>query len=278
MKIFTLVVAAHGLAIASGCGQGGVRGSTAPAIDTSQPIHEQRFVRIGGIDQWISVRGFDRRNPILLYIHGGPGFPAMPTSWYYQRGWEEYFTVVQWDQRGAGKTYVANDPAAVATTMTPDRMIADAEEMIGWLRREFGKKKIFVLGHSWGSYLGLKIAQRHPEWLHAYIGMGQITDAMESERRGWRFAMDRARQSSNQEAVRDLQSIAGYAQGNQPLKWKDVELQRKWLNFYGARFVGASALIMRSSAQLWRRSMVTRTSSRSGWRVTSLKRPCCRRS
>jgi len=207
-------------------------------IVTPEGVERLQKVRIGGIDQWISVRGFDRRNPILLYIHGGPGFPAMPTSWYYQRGWEEYFTVVQWDQRGAGKTYVANDPAAVATTMTPDRMIADAEEMIGWLRREFGKKKIFVLGHSWGSYLGLKIAQRHPEWLHAYIGMGQITDAMESERRGWRFAMDRARQSSNQEAVRELQSIAGYAQGNQPLKWKDVELQRKWLNFYGGAVRG----------------------------------------
>jgi pimeloyl-ACP methyl ester carboxylesterase len=207
-------------------------------IVTPEGVERLQKVRIGGIDQWISVRGFDRRNPILLYIHGGPGFPAMPTSWYYQRGWEEYFTVVQWDQRGAGKTYVANDPAAVATTMTPDRMIADAEEMIGWLRREFGKEKVFVLGHSWGSYLGLKIALRHPEWLHAYIGMGQITDAMESERRGWRFAMDRARQSSNQEAVRELQSIAGYAQGSQPLKWKDVELQRKWLNFYGGAVRG----------------------------------------
>jgi pimeloyl-ACP methyl ester carboxylesterase len=207
-------------------------------IVTPEGVERLQKVRIGGIDQWISVRGFDRRNPILLYIHGGPGFPAMPTSWYYQRGWEEYFTVVQWDQRGAGKTYVANDPAAVATTMTPDRMIADAEEMIGWLRREFGKEKIFVLGHSWGSYLGLKIAMRHPEWLHAYIGMGQITDAMESERRGWRFAMDHARRSSNQEAVRELQSIAGYAQGNQPLKWKEVELQRKWLTFYGGAVRG----------------------------------------
>jgi pimeloyl-ACP methyl ester carboxylesterase len=207
-------------------------------IVTPEGIERLEKVRIGGIDQWISVRGFDRRNPILLYIHGGPGFPAMPTSWYYQRGWEEYFTVVQWDQRGAGKTYVTNDPVAVATTMTPDRMIADAEEMIGWLRKQFGKDKIFVLGHSWGSYLGLKIAHRHPEWLHAYIGMGQITDAMESERRGWRFAMDRARRSNNEAAVRELQSIAGYAQSNQPLKWRDIELQRKWLNFYGGAVRG----------------------------------------
>lgn len=207
-------------------------------IVTPEGVERLEKVRIGGIDQWISVRGIDRRNPILLYVHGGPGFPAMPTSWYYQRGWEEYFTVVQWDQRGAGKTYVANDPAKVAPTMTAERMIADVEEMIGWLRKEFGKEKIFVLGHSWGSYLGLEIAQRHPEWLHAYIGMGQVTDAMESERRGWQFAMDRARRSQNEEAVRELQSIAGYAQNDRPLEWKDVELQRKWLNFYGGAVRG----------------------------------------
>jgi pimeloyl-ACP methyl ester carboxylesterase len=162
----------------------------------------------------------------------------MPTSWYYQRGLEEYFTVVQWDQRGAGKTYLANDPKVVGPTMTPQRMIADAEEMIGWLRREFDKKKIFVLGHSWGSYLGLEIARRHPEWLHAYIGMGQITDSLESERRGWRFAMDEARRADNEQAVRELKSIEGYAQGNGPLQWKDVEVQRKWLGFYGGAVRG----------------------------------------
>src|SRR5215468_10673187 len=104
-------------------------------IVTPEGVEPLQKVRIGGIDHWISVRGFDCRNPILLYINGGPGFPAMPTSWYYQRGWEEYFTVVQWDQRGAGKTYVANDPKIVAPTLTPQRMVADTEEMIGWLRK-----------------------------------------------------------------------------------------------------------------------------------------------
>jgi pimeloyl-ACP methyl ester carboxylesterase len=207
-------------------------------IVTPEGIDRLEKVRIGGIGQWISVRGLDRRNPILLYIHGGPGFPAMPTSWFYQRGWEEYFTVVQWDQRGAGKTYVANNPKVVGPTMTRERMIADAEEMIGWLRKQFHKKRIFVLGHSWGSYLGLEIARRHPQWLHAYIGMGQITDSLESERRGWRFAMENARRTHNQQAVRELQSIAGYAQGNRPLQWKDVELQRKWLGFYGGAVRG----------------------------------------
>lgn len=95
-------------------------------------------VRIGGIDQWVSIRGSDRRNPVLLMLHGGPGWVSMPTSWYFQRGWEEYFTVVQWDQRGAGKTYAANEPSVIAPSMTREQMVADAGEMVAWLRREFG--------------------------------------------------------------------------------------------------------------------------------------------
>jgi proline iminopeptidase len=117
-------------------------------------------------------------------------------------------------------------------------MLADAEDMIAWLRKDLGKDKIFVLGHSWGSFVGLHLAQRRPQWLHAYIGMGQITDAVESERRGWAFAMERARQAKNDEAIRELQSIAGYAQANRPLRWKDIERQRKWLNFYGGAVRG----------------------------------------
>lgn len=207
-------------------------------IVTPEGVERLETVRIGGIDQWISVRGVDRRNPILLYVHGGPGYIAMPTSWYFQRGWEEYFTVVQWDQRGAGKTYLANDTETIASTITVGRMVADTEEMVGWLRKEFGKSRIFVVGHSWGSYLGLTIAQRHPDWLHAYIGMGQITDMPESERRGWRFAMDRARETKNEAAVRELQSIAPYAAGGEPIPLEDLYLQRKWLAVFGGVIAG----------------------------------------
>lgn len=217
-------------------------------IATPQGIEETRAVRIGGIDQWISVRGTDRRNPVLLFLHGGPGFVAMPTSWYFQRGWEEYFTVVQWDQRGAGKTYAANDPAKIAPTMTRARMLADAEEMVAFLRKEFGKDRIFLLGHSWGSSLGIQIAQRHPDWLHAYIGIGQITDAMESERRGWQYTMDMAKREGNQEAIRELESIAPYAAPGKPLPLKDLYLQRKWLARYGGAVYGRDGSDAESAA------------------------------
>lgn len=196
-------------------------------------IERLEAVRIGGIDQWVSIRGNDRRNPVLLMLHGGPGWVAMPTSWYFQRGWEEYFTVVQWDQRGAGKTYASNDPARVAPTMTRERMIADSEELVAWLRKEFGKDRIFVLGQSWGSYLGLELAQRRPEWLHAYIGMGQVTNAPESERRGWAWTLQRAKAAGNAEAVAELEALAPYAEGNTPLALENLFKQRKWLNQYG---------------------------------------------
>nr|WP_205746483.1 alpha/beta hydrolase [Dyella soli] len=196
-------------------------------------IDQHEKVRIGGIDQWVSIRGNHRNNPVLLMLHGGPGWVSMPTSWYFQKGWEEYFTVVQWDQRGAGSTYAANDPAALASTVTPDRMIADTVEMAAWLRKTFGQEKIFVLGHSWGSFLGLELARRHPDWLYGYIGIGQMTNMPESERQGWAFAMDEARRAGNKEAVKELQSIAPYAKGTTPEPLSRVMIQRKWLDEYG---------------------------------------------
>lgn len=190
-------------------------------------------VRIGGIDQWVSVRGADRRNPVLLYIHGGPGYVSIPMSWWFSRGWEEYFTIVQWDQRAAGKTYLLNDPAKIAPTLTRERMLADAEEMAAWARASFHKDKIFVLGHSWGSFLGLQLAARHPEWLYAYIGVCQLIDGPENERRGWRFAMDSAQHAGNSEAVRQLEAIAPYGAPGKVIPIEDLYVERKWVGIYG---------------------------------------------
>src|SRR6202050_3848005 len=207
--------------------------SDARKIVTPNGVERLEKVRIGGIEQWVSIRGADKRNPVLLLIHGGPGYVSMPMSWWFTRGWEEYFTVVQWDQRGAGKTYLLNDPTIIGPTMTPERMVADTEEMTTWIRKELGKEKIFVIGHSWGSYLGLELAKLHPELLYAYIGMGQVTDGPESERRGWAFAIDAARQAGNSEAVRQLESIAPYFSPAHPAPLKNIYTQRRWVDFYG---------------------------------------------
>jgi proline iminopeptidase len=94
-------------------------------IVTPNGVERLEKVRIGGIDQWVSIRGTDRRNPVVLHIHGGPGYISIPMSWWFSRGWEEYFTIVQWDQRAAGKSRLLTDPATIAPTLTRERMIAD---------------------------------------------------------------------------------------------------------------------------------------------------------
>ena len=207
-------------------------------IVTPNGVEELRKVRIGGIDQWISVRGRDRRNPILLYLHGGPGFAMMPISWTWQSAWEDYFTVVQWDQRGSGKTYGESDPKVVQPTLTFDRYVADTEELIQWLQLTYGKQKIFLLGHSWGSALGLMVAQKHPEWLHAYVGMGQVTDGARSERLGYEFALDAARRDHNAEAIKALEAIPDYAKPGHPLVLRELYVQRRWLGYYGGVVYG----------------------------------------
>ena len=202
-------------------------------IVSPQGIEETRQVEIGGIRQWISVRGNDRRNPILLYVHGGPGAAEMVESNGYQRPWEDFFTVVQWDQRGAGKTYAANTLAAMVPGMTIDGMVSDTEALIRHLMAIYGKKKIFVLGHSWGSVVGVEIARRHPDWLHAYIGAGQIADMRESESIGYHWALEQARAEGNGKAMRELEALAPYPGPAGQITIERIGAQRTWVMHYG---------------------------------------------
>jgi len=203
-------------------------------------LEELKAIDIGGIKQWISVRGRDPRNPILLFIHGGPGVPEMPASWIYQRDWEDYFTVVQWDQRGSGKTGLSNDPKVVTPTISLDRMVADGEEVTQYLRKTYGKRKIFVLGHSWGSIIGLRIAKAHPEWLHAYIGMGQFIDTAENEKISYDFALKQAHRDNNAQAVKELEALAPYPGPLTPTSIMKLGAQRRWVIHYGGLSLGRS--------------------------------------
>jgi pimeloyl-ACP methyl ester carboxylesterase len=204
----------------------------AQKIVSDNGIEELLPLQVNGTTQWISVRGRDRRNPILLYLHGGPGSPTMPEAYLFQSPWEDFFTVVQWDQRGTGKTYAANDAAALANTITIDQMDADAAEVIQQLRTRYHKEKIFLLGNSWGTVLGLRMAQEHPDWLYAYIGVGQMINAAQSEADGYQFALEQARTHNNQDAVKELEAIGPYP-GSQPITFERVGAQRKWLMYYG---------------------------------------------
>lgn len=197
-------------------------------------VEEQLVVPLGGTRQAITVRGHDRANPILLFIHGGPASPDMGMSWAFQDGWEDYFTVVEWDQRGAGKTFGLNDPAVVAPTMTLDRITEDAAELIGYLKQRYGKRKVIVLGHSWGSIVGANLAHRHPELMYAYVGMGQVVGGVANETENYRQTLEQARARHNDEAVKELEALAPYPNTDGTLPLAKVGTDRKWSMAFGA--------------------------------------------
>lgn len=207
-------------------------------IVTPNGIDKRIAIEVGGTKQWITIRGRDRRNPILLFIHGGPAAPEMPTSWTFQNGWEDYFTVVQWDQRGSGKSYNANDPKAIAPTLTLPRMVQDAAEVVQYLRKTYGKKKIFVLGHSWGSIVGLSLAHEHPEWLYAYVGMGQMINGLEGERLGYAWTLKEAERRGNAKAVKALKAIAPYPEKDGSLPFDKINVERTWSVTFGGLSYG----------------------------------------
>lgn len=206
-----------------------------------------KTVTIGGIPQWISVRGNNPANPILLFVHGGPGSPMMPESWTFQKPWEDFFTVVQWDQRGAGKTFSAAKRQP-DKSMTIAEMQSDAEQLIEWLRQTYGKKKIFLMGHSWGSILGVMVAQHHPEWLYAYIGVGQVVNAEQNEVVGYKQTLAQAEKVGNQEAIRELKALAPYPKPNGITPMKDVLTERKWDVALGGMVYGQSKA---DTSQIW---------------------------
>lgn len=184
--------------------------SKARAIRSPNGIDSLEAVRIGGIDQWIEVRGQDVNNPILLFIHGGPGIAFIPLAASFQGVWEKYFTVVQWDQRGAGKTYTSNDEGILRRTMNIPQMESDTLEVANYLRTRFKREKILVLGHSWGSILGLWLAHEHPEVIYAYVGVGQVINMEQNEKVAYEDALQQARDRHNEQAVKELESIAPY--------------------------------------------------------------------
>ena len=144
-------------------------------------VHEQRFVDIGGIAQWLTVRGDDCRNPVLLFLHGGPGNPLSPYADAVYGAWAKDFTLVQWDQRGAGRTYGKNLPVR---ELEPDEfertplnlvlMAADGIAVVEYLQQRLGQRKVILTGSSWGSALGVEMASLRPDLFHAYVGLSQL--------------------------------------------------------------------------------------------------------
>ena len=140
-----------------------------------QSVEEAGYVAIGGIRQWVTVEGLDCANPVVLIVHGGPGNPNTPFAHNMFASWAKRFTVVQWDQRGSGKTYAESKPAE-DEALTLDRLAQDGVEMARYATQRLGKRKLILMGGSWGSALSVHMAMAAPELFHAYVGTAQLVN------------------------------------------------------------------------------------------------------
>ncbi len=198
------------------------------AISTAEGIESMEMVSLGGVEQQIYVRGEDRDNPVLLFLHGGPGFSEMVPVRHYNRELEEHFVVVNWDQRGSGKSFSHHVPPE---SMNLQQIVDDALELTRKLRRRFNASRIYLVGHSWGSIVGVHAVDRHPEYYCAYVGVGQAVNFIEAENISYEFTLRRARELGEHDAMRELQEI-----GPPPYPSADsgeMGVQRKWLFRFG---------------------------------------------
>jgi pimeloyl-ACP methyl ester carboxylesterase len=196
-------------------------------MTTPDAIDEASFVRIGGVDQWIQVRGERRGNPVILFLHGGPGFTAIPYFQRVMRTWERDFTIVHWDQRGAGKSFARNG-GAQQPHPTIEQMIADGVEVAEHVRHRLGQSKLILVGYSWGSVLGVEMARERPDLLHAFVGTGQVVDTVQSETVSYYGLLQRARAAGDDDSAAALMEIG-------PPPYARFELlgrQREVLNKY----------------------------------------------
>ncbi len=165
-------------------------------IQTPNGISALDEITLGGLKQWIFIRGTDRSNPVLLFLHGGPGAPLLGMSSSRQQDAEliEHVTVVHWDQRGAGKSFSSGIPVE---SMTFDRLVEDCNELIDYLRNRLHTEKVFLVAHSGGTIIGLRVAHRYPEKIHAYVGVAQIINDYEQQRISYDFAVKAAEEAGD---------------------------------------------------------------------------------
>lgn len=181
-------------------------GKIAPFVDDKgdlieNSIAEKDFVQINGTQMGMIIKGKNIDNPVLLFVHGGPGMPEYFVSEDYETGLEEYFTVVWWDQRGAGLSY---NSSIDKQEMTVEQFVEDTIAVSEYLRQRFGKEKIYLMSHSWGSFIGIQAVQKAPQLYAAYIGMGQMTNQAQSEKLAYEYMQNYYAAQGNAKVVKQL--------------------------------------------------------------------------
>lgn len=216
---------------------------TLPGAANAKPIHEEMFVPIGGIEQWITITGSDDANPVVLFLHGGPGDAGSPGADSLFAGWDKDFTLVQWDQRGAGRTYGKSGPS-VEPTMTIQRMTDDGIEIVEYLRQHLHKPKVILTGGSWGSVLGILMAHARPDLFYAYVGQAQVVNWQKTVAASYAQVLHLAEATKDRKTIAALNSIG-------PPPWKTVmpqwRIYRTAKNAYEAKTATVPSAPMRIS-------------------------------
>jgi len=215
------------------------------SAERARPIATLEKLRLGGSDQWILERSEDVRNPVLLYLQGGPGTSQLTSNRRNTRHLETYFTVVNWDQRGAGKSYRAIRDTG---SMNIGQFVADTRELTLYLLAKFHQERLVLAGHSWGSVIAALTAANYPELYSCYVGIGQADRMEEAEEASYRWTLEQARKHGNRRAVAALVKM-----GPPPYQgdWrKKIVTERRYLARFGgevhASRTGASGLVVRN--------------------------------
>jgi pimeloyl-ACP methyl ester carboxylesterase len=228
-KLSTLLVAFAFLGSLGAC----TSSKTNPILDDKGQIlagsvASLEKIKIGGVDQWVLIRGNKIDNPILLKLHGGPGQAEMATV-HFNKLLEQDFIVVEWDQRGAGKSADAIDPESA---MTVNQFVQDTHELTEYLLKRFHQKKLILVGSSWGSVIGLKAVKEYPDLYRAIVSTGQIANFTAGMQVGYRFLMDEAKRRNDQGAQDELAKIGPPPYFGAAASSKQ-EQYGKWLTKFG---------------------------------------------
>jgi pimeloyl-ACP methyl ester carboxylesterase len=189
----------------------------------------QLKVTLGGLPQRVHIAGDDPKKPVLLFLHGGPGAPNRHLIFTKHRDLLDTFILVGWDQRGVGGSFWGSDPRKLSL----QRMVDDAGELVAWLCKKLRKTKIFVIGGSWGSALGVGLAYAHPEHIAALVGFGQVVNGAENERLSWEYTLEKARTAGDSKDISALEKVGPPVNGIYKNGTRGMIAQRNLLEKYG---------------------------------------------
>ena len=211
-------------------------GTTASITDVNGNVIEGSIsviekIRLGGLEQYVIIRGASTEKPVMLFLHGGPGSPEIAFMKHFNTDIENDFIMVYWEQRGSGKSFTNDIPVE---SMTLEQFISDTREISEYLAKRFSQEKIYVMGHSWGSLLGILTAYEHPELFHAYFGIGQVAQQLRGEKISFQWVKERASFERDEDAMKALSEMNFPDSGASNSDWVNFLLnERKYVAQFG---------------------------------------------